>query len=217
MSVQQIETACPEWDYAKISGYDALLRARTKSALIKLRSISRDRVNSLIKDTRLVHEQYFRDLTPPTDPYYAGHYRGEPHRCLRDYRVGVPGDPRVGRAPEKVLQSMADLGPQIEDALTQSALMWRVPNAVFSPAEKLSRLVGVASAVFVYFLEIHPYANGNGHMARFILISILSCFDVFLSRWMIHPRPPDPPYTELITRYRSGDRSPLEQFILGCL
>jgi hypothetical protein len=33
----------------------------------------------------------------------------------------------------------------------------------------------------------------------------------------VDPRPPDPPYTELITRYRSGETLPLEQYIVAML
>jgi fido (protein-threonine AMPylation protein) len=204
---------CPNWEYATIAGHDQLLRARAKSAFIRLRNVEPPRLRSLLKDTRNVHEQFFRDLTPQDFAYYAGHYRGELYICLKHYEVMIPGDPRVGHPPDKVLQSMANLAPQIDDALQQCKLMWRVPNAVFSPPEKLSRLVGVGAAVFVYFLEIHPYANGNGHIARFLLISFLSCFGIFLKEWL-HPRPADPPYSQLISDYRSGNRAPLEQFIL---
>ena len=128
---------CPNWEYATIAGHDQLLRARAKSALIRLRNVEPPRARSLLKDTRNVHEQFFRDLTPQDFAYYAGHYRGELYICLRHYEVMVLGDPRVGHPPDKVLQSMANLAPQIDDALQQSKLMWRVPNAVFSPPEKL--------------------------------------------------------------------------------
>jgi len=71
--------------------------------------------------------------------------------------------------------------------------------------------------VFVYFLEIHPYANGNGHLARFFLIGYLARYGVFLARWPMHPRPSDPPYSDLIRRYRRGDRNSLERFVMSCI
>jgi len=170
-----------------------------------------------IKDTRPVHEQFFRGLTPPNTPYYAGNYRGEGFFCLKDYRVQIRSDPRVGHPPNVVVREMAALAVDIEDALRQCDFVWTVPNSIFSQSEKLAKVVSVAVAIFVYFLEIHPYANGNGHAARFILIAALARHGIYISRWQIDPRPSDPPYSKAIRDYRSGIRGPLERFVLSCI
>jgi fido (protein-threonine AMPylation protein) len=112
---------------------------------------------------------------------------------------------------------MALLAGDIEGALNDCDVVWMVPNAVFSAAEKLTKVVRVAVAIFVYFLEIHPYANGNGHAARFILIAALARHGIFLRRWQLHPRPQDPPYNDAIAEYRSGNRGLLERFVLSCI
>ena len=52
----------------------------------------------------------------------------------------------------------------IRDALRDLDFVWAVNERMFGAAQKLYRVVEIATALFVYFLEIHPYANGNGHM-----------------------------------------------------
>lgn len=208
---------CPSWEYEDFPNCDQLLLNRTRSALHILASLSADQLLVLSKDTRTAHAQYFRGLVPPETPYYAGHYRGENFVCLRNYEVQIPSDPRVGHSAQLVAVHMAGLAADITDAMRQCDVSWPVPNAVFARPQKLAHVVSVAAAIFVYFLEIHPYANGNGHAARLLLICVLLRFGVFLRSWEMHPRPPDPPYTAAIASYRSGDHGPLERFILSCI
>jgi Fic family protein len=78
-------------------------------------------------------------------------------------------------------------------------------------------VVVVACMVFELFLRIHPYANGNGHAARFCTWAILGAFGYWPERWPIEPRPPDPPYTQLLVDYRNGNRVPLERYLLSCI
>ena len=52
---------------------------------------------------------------------------------------------------------------QSETRCATSTLL-AVNERMFGAAQKLYRVVEIATALFVYFLEIHPYANGNGHM-----------------------------------------------------
>ncbi len=112
---------------------------------------------------------------------------------------------------------MQEFGSNLDELYRQLNLMWPANERLFPREWKIYRSVELAAAAFVYFLEIHPYADGNGHMARMMLIVILARFDIFLARWPIDPRPPDPPYSDLIARYRNGDRTGLELFILNCI
>jgi Fic family protein len=91
------------------------------------------------------------------------------------------------------------------------------PVAKLTKAQRLAHTVVLACRVFVRFLTIHPYANGNGHIARFLLIAILLRQGFRLKDFMIEPRPADPPYSGLIKRYRSGDGEPFERYIVGQL
>lgn len=212
-----ITVDCPPFEYENVPGWTDLLAARTKAALILLRSKSPAEKLDLCKDGRAVHAQYFRNLTPGRCHYYAGNYRGSDLPCLRDYKVQIPADPLVGHPPDRVTTDMTVLGHDIGDVVASGDFVWQINNAVLAPAEKLYRVIQLGVALFVYFLQIHPYANGNGHLARFFLITFLARYNIFLARWPMHPRPADPPYSALIGSYRRGNRADLEKFVLSCI
>jgi hypothetical protein len=86
-----------------------------------------------------------------------------------------------------------------------------------NPQERLRYILALTSRVFVAFLTIHPYANGNGHAGRFIVWSIMGRYGHWPRRWTVDPRPQDPPYSDLISGCRSGDHDPLEQYLLQML
>ncbi len=90
-------------------------------------------------------------------------------------------------------------------------------NVLLSRQQRLRYLVALTCHVFELFLRIHPFANGNGHAGRLIVWSLLGRFGHWPRKWPVEPRPDDPPYTELIKRYRDGDRVPLEAFMLKSL
>jgi Fic family protein len=123
----------------------------------------------------------------------------------------------VGHPPDRVVTDLEVFATDFADVVSDSDFVWGINNKVVSPAEKLYRIIQLGVAMFVYFLQIHPYANGNGHLARFFLIAYLARYNVFLASWPMHPRPQDPPYSELIRRYRRGDKSSLEKFVLSCI
>jgi fido (protein-threonine AMPylation protein) len=207
---------CPPWEYDKIDGCDALLFNRAKFTLMRVRAFTSHEKLAIAGDTRVLHRPYFEGLTPPGFEYYAGHYRGENFTCLRDRLVMILGDPRVGHHPHYVSGSMSTFVRDMRSAALQGDQIWTAPRALSSQPEKLLRVVQIVVALFVYFLEIHPYLNGNGHMARFILIALLGRYDVYPAKWPIHPRP-HRDYGTLIEQYRSGNRTALERFVLQCL
>jgi fido (protein-threonine AMPylation protein) len=212
-----ITTICPPWEYENVPNYDAFLTARTTATLVRLRDLSPEEKILIAKDTRTVHQQYFSSLTPAGFDYYAGHYRGEDFICLKDSRVGIKNDSLVGHPPDRIATDMANLANDLTDAVAHGDITWAANRLVITPPEKLYRIVQLAVALFVHFLQIHPFLNGNGHMARFFLMTFLSRYGVFLSKFPLHPRPQDPPYSECIARYRRGDRRPLEHFVLSCI
>lgn len=212
-----IDTDCPAWEYSGIDGVKTVLLARAQSILQAIRGADSLGLEALAKDTRKAHKFCFANLTPSQCPYYAGNYRGQNYLCLRDYGVVIKADPRVGHAAETVPIEMQEFASSIDEMFRQLNLMWPANEKLFPKEWKIYRAVELAAAAFVYFLEIHPYANGNGHMARMLLIAILARFELHLARWPIEPRPPDPPYSDLIKEYRNGTRSGLEQFILSCV
>ena len=112
---------------------------------------------------------------------------------------------------------MVTFATDIETSIHECDVVWAANETWLSKSEKVIRIVRVACDIFVYFLEIHPYANGNGHMARFILTAILGRYGLWLSKWTIEARPADPPYSGAIKSYRDGNRINLERFVLSCI
>lgn len=208
--------ACPDWEYENFPGYPYLLNQRTPLILRRLRAVSHDVAIDICRDTRPLHREYFEGLTPSFFDHYAGHYRGEPYPCLLDYCVGVQGDPSVGHDPSIVVAEMYAFARSIDSAIRELDAVWKIGSSR-TPAEKLLRTIKIAAAIFVYFLEIHPYVNGNGHMARFSLICILSRFDIHLSKFPLHPRTKDSRYGPAIFNYRRSNKADLEQFLLDCI
>lgn len=209
-------TDCPDWEYDHHPRRAEVLLHVVALLLEELRSGEID-YPSAAKDTRPVHRRLFSALTPPGHEYYAGHYRGEPFRCLRHLSVGIPSDPRVGTPPENVIQHMRLLEESILDVMGVLSEAKAIPNVTLPAEHKAIYAVTFACRIFTEFLRIHPYANGNGHAARFITWAILGCCGFWPTTWTIEPRPPNPPYIDLIEQYRNGNVEPLEQYVLSRL
>lgn len=205
---------CPAFDYEHHPDRGTELPRQVASVLVDLRNGRMDTL-AAASDTRQVHGLLFQRLTPPDHSYYAGHYRGESFRCLRHYEVQIGG--RAGAPAQVVPVLMAELGNNVTSAIAALDAGHRTTNAVVSPSMKLLYTVQVACRFFELVCRVHPYANGNGHAARFCLWAILARYGYFPARWPIDPRPPDPPYTQLLLDYRAGNCNALEQYVLGCL
>jgi fido (protein-threonine AMPylation protein) len=168
-------------------------------------------------DTRPVHLQLFSRLVPDKCPYYAGHYRGEDFACLRYSEVKIAGDSRVGWPASEVSLAMASLETEVRAAVKRLDGALNVPHSTIRPEDRLRYAVAVVCAIFEKFLCIHPYLNGNGHVGRFLIWAILGRYGYWPIKFAIEPRPPDPPYTDLIRMCRDGNHQPLEKYILRCL
>jgi len=202
---------CPNgWEYENHPRRD-VLHQRTQALLKLIRSQNLDTI-SAASDSRPQHGFIFNGLTPPRCEYFAGHYRGENFYCLRFYRVTVASDRRVGAHPTNVEYLMSELSARL-----RSGLQALDANVALSPKQKLQYIVVLACSVFVNFLTIHPYVNGNGHAGRFIVWCITGRNGFWPKQWPIEPRPADPPYSDMIRTYRDGDRQPLETLILQSL
>src|SRR5664280_1775386 len=121
-----ITTQCPPWEYEAVPGWSATLAVRAMATLIRLRQLSPAEKVTIAQDGRPVHQQYFAGLTPAGCDYYAGHYRGENFTCLRDYAVGIAGDPMVGHAPHLVQTAMQVLSGDVTDAISDGEYVWSV-------------------------------------------------------------------------------------------
>jgi hypothetical protein len=207
---------CPAWEYQDVAGHSAVIQRAVATVVLGLRGGRTDGLG-LSRDTRGAHGVIFESLTPAQHDYFAGHYRGERFRCLQFYGVQVASDPRVGCPPHQVSGRMSHLASQISEGISALDAARSLPRAQITDEDRLLFVVAFACRVFELFLRLHPYANGNGHLGRVLIWAILGRYGYWPVMWPIEPRPPDPPYTDLIVRHRNGDREPLEQFVLSCV
>ena len=204
---------CPrEWEHDKSPHRDQLLVPSVTRVLVALYRGGLDTF-SLSCDTRPIHLQLFERLTPPACEYFAGHYRGEDYKCLRFCEVEIQSDASVGCPSSRVLNVMGQLASAIATSLRSLDEGHKTPNSQLSAEQKLLFVVACACRMFELFLRIHPYVNGNGHAARFLVWAILGRYGYWPKRWPLHPRPNEP-YIDLIRRYRNGDMEPLEKFMV---
>lgn len=202
---------CPGWEYREFDGNEKILKSGWERTLRSLRKKQLCALQTM-KDSRKLHENLFKDLTPSDHGYFAGHYRGEPFRCLRCYRVCVPADSRVGHEPPIVDKSMVEFSEVIQAIFNA---IDAGNKTIVSKKQKIVFAVKAVCRLFVKFLEIHPYANGNGHIARIFIWAFLSNFNIWPTRLPVEPGPTG--YGRHIADYRSGKTTPLELFVLGCI
>ena len=162
-------------------------------------------------DTRPIHGRMFSGMTPLCFSYFAGNYRGDARfKCLLDYRVRVPADPRVGTAPQVVETELTTLNTAILSFI--HVVEAKLPNP--SDPQRLIYSVRMLCYVLAEFLRIHPYANGNGHMGRFIVWALLLRLGYTPKSWPLEDRPP---YGPSLTQWRNGDTTPLEMLLIRCI
>ena len=207
---------CPPWEYKDWGDHQQVLREELIGLLTQLREgdVSVEREG---RDTRPIHLELFRRLTPSDQRYFAGHYRGEDFPCLIDYDVGVRGDVSVGATCDAVGAAMDAFGEELIAAVSALDASFGVPNAELSQEQKLYGAVVVAARVFTEFLTVHPYANGNGHIARFLVWLVLGRYKYWPNAWTIEPRPNVTNYGTAISSHRRGRAAELERMILEAI
>lgn len=207
---------CPVWEYADYPKREIILKERTVDVLVQLHEQQLDFVASAA-DTRLIHGYLFSLLAPREHIYLAGHYRGEDFRCLKYCPVGIEGEPDVGLHPSRVVETMEQIARVIRQKMKELDAKHQLPDTKISPEDKLLYTVKFACSIFNAVLWVHPYANGNGHAARFIVWAILGRYGYWPTQFTVEPRPNYPLYAWAIKEYRKGNMQPLEDYILACI
>jgi fido (protein-threonine AMPylation protein) len=167
---------------------------------------------SRYSSTRRAHKYVFRSFTPSGFWFYAGKYRGSKYPILDTYDVGISTDGKVGLTFAKVRQQMNLLDKQFEQAMDKFEGMFQ--DGKKSRAASLVMLVETLANFLVRFLTIHPYANGNGHMARLLVLAMLGRVNIRPAAWTLDDRPP---YDKAIFDYRRGNTTPLINVIFRCI
>lgn len=204
---------CPSnWEYKDHTDYTKILPFRCRESLVRLRDAGAT-VPANIQDTRHEHGGMFAGLTPPNCDYFAGHYRGEEYRCLRYYDVQIASDPLVGAPYSYVAAEMEIFGKAVLDTIAALDAANELPTAVLPEEHKLLHAVQFACRALTEFLRIHPYANGNGHIGRWLVIALLNRYGYWPKSW---PLDGHPPYDKHLYDYRRGHCDGLESFVLSC-
>lgn len=162
--------------------------------------------------TLRAHKYVFRLFTPPGHWFYAGKYRGSKYPIIETYNVQIRSDPKVGLAFAKVKQHMTLFDKQFEQAMDRFDQLFR--DETKNKAVLLVMLVETLANFLVRFLTIHPYVNGNGHMARLLVLAMLGRVNIRPHTWSIDDRPP---YDQAIFDYRRGNVRPLVKVLLECI
>lgn len=198
------------WDYEDFPS-DAERETRCIQLVTDLGAGRLDPIQSCM-DTRPVHHTMFHGMTLSGQEYFVGNYRGEPHPYLETYVVTFGG--MYGAPPSAVAAHIDSLAQYIQSMpIRQPAI-----TANQSPREQLFRTVGVVCAVMVRFFTIHPYANGNGHIGRYMTWALLFRFGYAPKLWEINRKFGDEDeYYRTIGLFRSGDQLPLIKFVLSSI
>jgi hypothetical protein len=204
---------CPEWEYRNDPHYKAILAKEAATVLLSIHDGTLSIQQAAI-DTRPSHQQLFSRLIHPQMDYLAGHYRGENFKCLRYRPARIAGNPLVGSPPETVAIDLKEFVKHVRSAVKGLDAVVMLPNSQLSEKEKLKYLVAASCSVFCEFLLIHPYANGNGHIARTMLVWMLARYGYWIKQFPIEPRPKEPEYSTAIMMHQSGKPEPLENLVL---
>jgi len=201
------------WEYKDLPNYKLTLVKQAAEVVEDIRSRRMD-VLALLANLRSVHLRMFTGLTPANEPDYAGHFRGEPIPYLLDYAVGIPANPSVGAPPADVVALMSQFETNASQRIHD---LDNYHNQNAPEEERLIETIKTACEIFAEFCRIHPFANGNGHVGRTILLSILARYQYWPDGFTLDPAPPDPPYSLCVKQHQDGDPIPLEKFVLKCI
>ena len=195
-----------EWEYTSHPNYPFPLIVRTEEVLESIQNATKEDIVRLLIDTRGVHKHLFSELTSNGHEYFAGHYRGEDFGELKHYQIQRLSGALQDCCPAlEVPSTMEKFGEKVGQGIEKlDALITNQPSDIV-----MNRVIKFACDVCVEFCKIHPYANGNGHISRMILISILQTYGYEIRDFPIDPRPPEKNYINYMMSYAAGDRTPL--------
>lgn len=92
-----------------------------------------------------------------------------------------------------------------------------VPDAVVPMEDKLIRVVAAAASLFQKLLKIHPYLNGNGHIARMCMVVLFRRYDVWVPVSFVEPSPEGADRQAMVSAleaHRAGNFEPLETWLM---
>jgi hypothetical protein len=210
-----VNANCPRWDYENHRKRNCVLPGRVARIVWNLRSGKVDTLD-LIQDSRPHHRYALGRLTPRGHRYYAGNYRGSGFACL-DIDVGPSGRPGVYSTAREVAHDLEMLMLNIGLAVDRLDKRFSADLSLADEAVLLKVLLVVASNIFADFLRVHPYLNGNGHVARLMVWALMGRYGYWPERFSVEPRPRVRDYVAMIEECRAGRPGRLAAYFESCL
>lgn len=150
----------PDWDEDSPELQENLLRL-----LREIRDVARDREDLNLKVLRRWHQEVLKGLTLPDDSM-AGKFRGE--RGLEDVeiRIGV----HFGVAAREVRGDLSEFEQTLKRVTARLDVL--IPEGEELNTDQLSAVLDFCAWAHAEWVRIHPFANGNGRIARLLANSI---------------------------------------------
>lgn len=195
---------CALWDYKKDQRVPNV-RVVCNEFASKIRLLPDGQFGAL-RDTRKFHEALFRDAVPAQCAYLAGNYRGSEHSCLRLRVVGM--GQRIGASPADVARLMGTF-----HASTLVALGYLTGRIGRKPdhAEAYLELARFVADVISNFQDIHPYADGNGHIGRLLAWVVMGHYNLAPAALDIHE---NPGWDADVASHQEGNPQPLVRILM---
>lgn len=193
------------WDYEDHpERHRVARRCKRLERLIQKRPKRFDRYSY---STRAGHRFMFHGMTPPSHSEFAGTYRGTAGTALEEYRIFFGG--MEGFEPRFVAIAMGSFEQQCHDLTTVFASETSQPQAV-----RLLRLAEMLCILMEQFFRIHPFANGNGHAGRLMVMVLMVRQGFNPLQWRIDK---SLQYHQAIHDYRRGKKKDLIKLMIKAI
>ena len=176
----------------------SLIQGNAAQLIMELRAGAAQRTLLTAEELCRWHARLYAGCEVPV-ACYVGHFRGDPDvKELSDYEVGLgpalkDGNPEkmgvwAGRVGEEMAAVLAGLNAVFAD-LDDRLPVGKSP----STADQILQVISFTALAHGEFLRVHPFANGNGRIARLLVAFICLRYGVpmFLH---VKPRPESDDY-----------------------
>lgn len=196
---------CPEW----VADKDAALLGIARAASSFFRFMNKQNPKGYLfshGDIKHWHKKFFEETVPV--PYYAGYYRGEdPARPCLDAEVHVSG--AFGAPAAEVEPRMKAFSEQ----LVQATIATDEYVEAHSTIERIRAAAQIAAFAGGSIIQIHPFINGNGRMARMVMNFFLHRYLHTIPFFIDRPSHPDYSTASKVAMFE-GNFSPLYQYLI---
>ena len=185
----------PDWD-----ADSSTLHSNLQRVLRNIRDNAQSRHLPDLKEIKHWHREVMLGLNVP-DEKYIGAFRGEPGLEMISVRIGAFS----GTPPASVADELAAFEQRLHQAL--NFLDPLIAPGEQPDAETLGSVIDICAWAHAEWVRIHPFANGNGRIARLLANSIAMRYGLppFIR---LRPRPQGDAYANAAALAMQGDWQP---------